>query len=125
MRGRGITAGETPEVWTAATEAARLRPMIRNGDKERYQALTTAKNAATAELKQNRTLPGNRVRLSKEIDRALPGRHTKDIYDQLWKAEARILAQLRTGMSRLNDYLYKIGAEETAECACGAGREDA
>ncbi|KAF2189885.1 hypothetical protein K469DRAFT_762632 [Zopfia rhizophila CBS 207.26] len=37
--------------------------------------------------------------------------------------EARVLAQLRTGMARLNGYLHQIGAAESDQCACGWARE--
>ena len=36
---------------------------------------------------------------------------------------AKVLAQLRTGMSHLNDYLYCIGATESDQCACGQAKE--
>jgi hypothetical protein len=61
---------------------------------------------------------------SKAIDKALPGPHTRALYDSCkTKAEAKALAQLRTGASRLNEYLVKIKATESSECGCGAGRE--
>jgi hypothetical protein len=34
-----------------------------------------------------------------------------------WK-EASVLAQLRTGMARLNGYLYRINVAESDQCAC-------
>ena len=34
-----------------------------------------------------------------------------------------ILAQLRTGMARLNGYLHRIGAAESDQCACGQATE--
>lgn len=34
-----------------------------------------------------------------------------------------LLAQLRTGKSRLNDYLAKINAVESDQCGYGTGRE--
>ena len=36
---------------------------------------------------------------------------TRQIYSQI--------AQLRTGFSKLNDYLYKIGVSESRQCKCG------
>ena len=36
---------------------------------------------------------------------------TRQIYSQI--------AQLRTGFSKLNDYLYKIGVSESWQCKCG------
>ena len=52
-------------------------------------------------------------KFSKELDIALPGTHTRILYDDLKKKEAKVLAQLRTGMSHLNDYLYRIGIAES------------
>ena len=34
-----------------------------------------------------------------------------------------MLAQLRTGMARLNTYLYRINAARSDLCACGQARE--
>ncbi|KYG39773.1 hypothetical protein M433DRAFT_35427, partial [Acidomyces richmondensis BFW] len=46
----------------------------------------------------------------RQLDIAIPGPHTRKIYDSLnWK-QASVLAQLRTGIARLNSYLYRIGA---------------
>jgi hypothetical protein len=42
---------------------------------------------------------------TRKLDTALPGRHTRLLYNAFKRIEASILAQLRTGMSRLNGYL--------------------
>jgi ribonuclease HI len=55
-----------------------------------------------------------------KIDKALPGKHTKKLYNSLNRVDAAILAQLRTNISRLNTYLYKIKVAETDKCECGA-----
>jgi len=55
----------------------------------------------------------------KNLDKSQPGKHTKNIYDRCKKQEARILVQLRSGYSRLNDYLWCIGAAPGPECECG------
>ena len=47
------------------------------------------------------------------MDTALPGKHTRRLYDSLKREEAYVLAQLRTGIIRLNGYLYQIGAAES------------
>jgi hypothetical protein len=61
---------------------------------------------------------------SKAIDKALPGPHTRALYKSCkTKAEAIALAQLRTGASRLDEYLVKIKATESNKCECGAERE--
>jgi hypothetical protein len=60
---------------------------------------------------------------TRKLDTTLPGKHTRLLYDSFNWAEARILAQLRTGMVRLNGYRHRIGASETDQCACGQARE--
>jgi hypothetical protein len=55
-----------------------------------------------------------------KIDKALPGKHTKKLYNSLDRVDAAILAQLRTNISRLNTYLYKIKVAETDKCESGA-----
>jgi hypothetical protein len=57
------------------------------------------------------------------IDTALPGKHTRNLYDGLNRKEAKTLAQLRTGMIRLNSYLKRIGAADSDLCACGQASE--
>jgi hypothetical protein len=58
-------------------------------------------------------------KFTKKIDAALHLGKAAGIYQQLISSEAAILAQLRTGKSFLNDYLYKINVAETAVCNCG------
>lgn len=58
--------------------------------------------------------PGGRY--TKQIDRALPGKHTRKLYDKLKRDEAQILAQLRTGKNRLNSGLYTIKAVDSDQC---------
>jgi hypothetical protein len=53
------------------------------------------------------------------IDKALPGKHTKKLYNSLNRADAAILTQLRTNISRLNTYLHRIKVTETDKCDCG------
>jgi ribonuclease HI len=60
---------------------------------------------------------------SKRIDAALPGRHTRQLYDQLSRKESSVLAQLRTGMAQLNTYLHRIKACDTDQCECGQAAE--
>lgn len=59
----------------------------------------------------------------KRVDAALPGKHTRQLYDRLSRKEASVLAQLRTGMARLNGYLYRINVAQTDQCDCGQARE--
>jgi ribonuclease HI len=87
------------------------------------KAKTTILSRTRADLRRERKLPDGVGRHSRKVDSALPGKHTRLLYDQLpWK-EASVLAQLRTGMARLNGYLYQIGAAVTDECPCGQAKE--
>jgi hypothetical protein len=80
--------------------------------KRPYQSKSTTVRQAIAKQRQQKVLPDGVGKYSKRIDRALPGRHTHILYDGLKRKEAIVLAQLRTGMTRLNSYLSKIGAAE-------------
>lgn len=53
---------------------------------------------------------------TKRIDRALPGKHTRTLYDGLKRSEAAVLSQIRTGIARVNKYLAKIKAAESELC---------
>jgi ribonuclease HI len=53
-----------------------------------------------------------------DVDSALPGNHTKTLYDERPYKEAAVLCQLRTGKSRLHGYLAKIRAVESSQCEC-------
>ncbi|KAF3346524.1 hypothetical protein VdG2_05329 [Verticillium dahliae VDG2] len=79
---------------------------------------STTLNAARLKLRVERRLPDNVGKLSKEIDTALAGKHTRELYDNLSWTEASMLAQLRTGMARLNASLFRIRAVSSAQCAC-------
>ncbi|KAK1509295.1 hypothetical protein CABS01_16854 [Colletotrichum abscissum] len=88
------------------------------------RAYSTALRIALQSVRQKyRALPDNVGAFSKKIDVALPGKHTRELYDELSWKEASILAQLRTGMARLNWYLHQIGATASAHCACGHAAE--
>jgi hypothetical protein len=45
------------------------------------------------------------------------------MYDDLSKRQASVLAQLRTGMTLLNGYLYNIKPAETTLCDCDEAAE--
>lgn len=62
-------------------------------------------------------------RSSKRNDAAVPGKHTRLLYGRLSRKEASVLAQLRTGMAKLNAYLHRIEAAPSDQCACGKARE--
>ena len=62
-------------------------------------------------------------RFTKSFNKALPGPHTRLLYNGRAKSHANVLCQLRSGINRLNKYLAKINAVETEQCKCGRGEE--
>jgi hypothetical protein len=92
---------------------------------ESYQTKSTVINVAKAEQKAEKSLPERVGKYSKEIGIALPGKHTRILYDvdSLERREASVLAQLRTGMARLNGYLCRIGKAKSDQCECGQAKE--
>ena len=84
---------------------------------------STTLNLTRVKLASTKKLPENVGQHSKRIDKALPGKHTRQLYEGLSWKEATVLAQLRTGMARLNVYLHRINAAPTDQCECGQARE--
>ncbi|TKX18737.1 RNase H-like protein 3 [Elsinoe australis] len=74
--------------------------------------------------REARKKPGQAV-YTYNLDWALPGRHTKLLYDGLSRQDATILAQARTGHSHLNSYVARINPQNTKACDCGEGTETA
>lgn len=100
-------AGSTishPDIWT-------LKTAMYRHERAQLQALEQPTNRI------------ERHQLTRHIDQALPGKHTRKIYDTLSKRDAKMLVQLRTGKSRLNTYLASIGACNSDWCECGRETE--
>ena len=121
-------------IWTPARDENKLKTTAKEkarkatGSEARLQTKrpgmrSTMLNAARAKRGTARSLPEKVGRHSKRVDTALPGKHTRRLYDRLPWREASVLAQLRTGMARLNSYLFRINAAPTDLCACGQARE--
>ena len=84
---------------------------------------STTLNIERRKLKAERYIPDKVGKHSKKVDAALPGDHTVLLYDERpWK-ERNALAQLRTGMSALKNYLYQIKQSASDQCDCDAERE--
>ncbi|KAJ3455686.1 hypothetical protein MRS44_017168 [Fusarium solani] len=107
----------------AKRQARRATAAERTPESLPYQARSTRTRLARSQLRQQRTLPDRVGGYSKRIDKALPGKHTEALYDGLKRGEADVLSQLRTGMARINSYLYRIGAVESDMCDCGQAAE--
>jgi hypothetical protein len=84
---------------------------------------STTLNIARSSQRASKRLPDNVGKFSKKVDAALPGKHTRLLYDGLSRREASVLAQLRTGMARLNGYLFRISIAASQQCACGQAIE--
>ncbi|EAQ90175.1 hypothetical protein CHGG_06794 [Chaetomium globosum CBS 148.51] len=84
---------------------------------------STTLNVARSKRDSSNHLPDKVGAHSKRVDAALPGKHTQLLYDHLSHKEAAKLAQLRTGMARLNGYLHRIGVAPSDQCACGQAKE--
>lgn len=80
---------------------------------------STTLRIARAKQDAVKSLPENVGKHSKKVDIALPGKHTRQLYDRLTRKEAGVLAHLRTGMARLNGHLYRINVVESDQCTCG------
>ncbi|EAQ84441.1 hypothetical protein CHGG_08455 [Chaetomium globosum CBS 148.51] len=107
----------------AKAAAQRASKQGRTPDSQIPQAKSTAMRLAMERQRATRVLPVSVGKFSKAMDAALPGKHTRHLYDKLKRKEACVLAQLRTGMARLNGFLSRIGAVESDLCACGQARE--
>jgi len=84
---------------------------------------STTLNIAQSKRGTTDHLPDKVGAHSKRVDAALPGDHTRLLYEHLSRKEAGILAQLRTGMARLNGYLHCIEAASSDQCGCGRAKE--
>ncbi|OBS15728.1 hypothetical protein FPOA_13459 [Fusarium poae] len=107
----------------AKTEARKATDSGCRPTKPLYQARSTRLRVLLAQRRQHMVLPESVGSYSKQLDRALPGKHTRTLYDALKRRESDILVQLRTGMARVNRYLHRIGAAETDTCDCGQEEE--
>ena len=119
-----IPTGEENELLSHAKEMAKAAS--RSGaipQKTIPKVRSTTLNEARRKRGIATSLPDKVGKYSKKIDTALPGKHTRQLYDHLSWKEASVLAQLRTGMVRLNAYLHQIKAATSDQCACGRTRE--
>jgi hypothetical protein len=107
----------------AKAEARKATDSGCRATKPPYQARSTRLRVLLAQRRQHMVLPESVGGYSKRLDKALPGKHTRTLYDALKRRESDILVQLRTGMARVNRYLHRIGAAEADTCGCGQEEE--
>ena len=121
-------------MWTPSSDENELLKLAKEKAREATQqgatpqiqtprVQSTTLNVARSKLGTSRCLPEKVGKHSKRVDAALPRKHTRQLYDKLAWKEASVLAQLRTGMARLNVYLHRIKATATDQCTCGQARE--
>jgi ribonuclease HI len=119
-----IPAGTQNELWNIAKAKAKEATRQKATPQTQEPAMRpTTFRSAFAKRASPATLPDKVGKLSKRVDTALPGKHTRRLYDQLSHKEASVLAQLRTGMAKLNTYLYRIRATSSDQCVCGKASE--
>jgi hypothetical protein len=116
-------ASQECDLMKLAKQAAKTA--TRPGNTPQMQLPSTRSTTLNAARKHCvvRKLPDDVGRYSKAIDTALPGRHTRQLYDGLSRKEASVLAQLRTGMAGLNSFLHRIRVANTDQCDCGQAPE--
>jgi hypothetical protein len=119
-------------MWTPSQEEVTLRAKAKALAKqatrgEDYKQVQGAKATILQQAIAKQRQQGRQIETvgeyTRKMDIALPGKHTRLLYNSFKWAEASILAQLHTGMTRLNGYLHQIGASDTDQCACGHARE--
>ena len=121
-------------IWTPAHDDNKLKKIAKDRAQkatgpdtqpqtQRLGLKSTMLNVARAKRGTTRCLPEKVGSHSKRVDIALLGKHTRQLYDKLSWNEANVLAQLRTGMARLNSYLRRINSAPTDQCTCRYARE--
>ena len=108
---------------TAKNKARKATERGRKAVRPYLQAKASTISVAQTDLQKQPAIPPGVRKYSKGIDAALPGKHTKRLYDGLNLTESTILARLRTGMTKLYGYLFQIGAADSDQCECGASKE--
>jgi hypothetical protein len=126
------TGNQVVAIWAPANEQIPLKEKAKAMARQAVQPPTELKDqppSAKATVlrlakQKHQWKPIQQVgEFTRKFDTALPGKHTRLLYNSFKRTEADILAQLRTGMSRLNGYLYHINAADTDLCACGQAKE--
>jgi hypothetical protein len=126
------TGNQVFAIWAPAHEEvtlkAKAKAMARQatGPRREVQERTLSAKATALHLAkqkhQGKPIEGIGEYIRK-LDTALPGKHTRLLYNSFKRTEAVILAQLYTGIVQLNRYLHRIGAAEMDLYTCGQAKE--
>jgi len=73
---------------------------------------STTLNITRSQQGNSKGLPEKVGKHFKRVNAALSGKHTQQLYDRLSWKDASVLMQLRTGMAKLNEYLYRINVAQ-------------
>ncbi|EED11748.1 hypothetical protein TSTA_109270 [Talaromyces stipitatus ATCC 10500] len=106
----------------AKAEARKSMDMKRIPEKQPFQAKSTALRLTLTEQQQEWILPADIGKYSKGHRYLFQETH-KNLIRWNEPERGKNLVQLRTGKTRLNSYLNKIGAAEFDICACGQASE--
>ena len=111
------TGNQVLAIWTPANKQITLkekakamaRQAVQPPTKLKDQTLSAKATVPCLAKQKHQRKPIEKVgEYTRKLDTALPGKHTRLLYNGLKRTEADILVQLRTGMSRLNRHLHRI-----------------
>jgi ribonuclease HI len=115
-----IPSSDQNDLLQLAKRAARKATKEGAIPEKRFPSMkSTTLNIERKKIIGERSLPDRVGKYSKRVDAALPGQHTRQLYDNRPWIERNALAQMRTDMTRLNNSLYRIHATPSRLCACG------
>ena len=120
----GITGNEyAHQLAQKATDAGSTAPENLQKTRLKSAALRLGKQRIKTQWLEQFEKGNRKGRHARQVDKALPRRHTLKLYGRLSKSNSSILAQLRTGHIKLGTYLKRFHIEPSERCACGYNEE--
>ena len=113
------SSDENERLQVAKQEARQATKECAIPEKQCPRMKPTTLNVEKKKLTSERNLPDGIGKHSKRVDAALPGVHTRQLYEDRPWIERNVLAQMRTDMTRLNNSLYRIKSAPSRQYACG------
>ncbi|RYN85679.1 hypothetical protein AA0119_g13223, partial [Alternaria tenuissima] len=118
-----LPASEECELASLAKQEAKMATRLNARPQTQLPRMRSTTHNIARKQGIAKKVPADVGAYSKRIDTALPGKHTRQLYDGLSRKESSVLAQLRTGMAQLNTYRHRIKASTTDQCECGQAAE--